>query len=94
MTNSCLFGVVLEQSLAGLFEDSRETDCGFMRYFSAGGETEMTLQCREQKLLGDHAKLALEITHEPTSNAMFSQAVVRDDADEPETEDAPVVQEP
>lgn len=83
----------LERSLAGLFEDSRETDCGFIRHLSAGGDTRMTLQCSERTLLGNHALLSLEITHEPTQKAMFSQAFIVDDSEQPEDSD-PTRQEP
>lgn len=79
----------LERSLVGLFDDSRESDCGFIRHLSAGGDTTMTLQCSERTLLGNHALLSLDITHEPTQEAMFSQSFIVDNSEQSEELDDP-----
>jgi len=85
----------LEVSLAALFDDSQDTDCGFTRHLSAGGgDTRMTLQCSEQKLLGAHARLKLDIIHEPTRQAMYSQAVTWDDPDQSNAIEDTTAQDP
>lgn len=60
----------LEQSLAGYFPDSQETDCGHMRYLAAGGDIRMTLSCREQKAVGASI-LHFDVLHVPTEEGAY-----------------------
>jgi hypothetical protein len=76
----------LEQSLAGYFPDSEETDCGHVRYLAAGGDTRMTLGCSDQKAVGA-GKLRLVVSHKPTEDSAYEQFSRR--FKDEETDDAP-----
>lgn len=65
----------LESALAGYFTDSEVGSCGHIRHLSAGGDTRMSLHCREQSVFGG-ALLRLSVTHQPTERAAFSSFMV------------------
>lgn len=60
----------LEESLAGYFPDSEETDCGHVRYMAAGGDIRMTLYCTSQKVVGA-SRLRLQVSHKPTEDSAY-----------------------
>lgn len=74
----------LESSLAVLFDQSEETDCGFLRYLAHGGDTSMSVHCTERSVLGEQVELSFRISHEPTENARFAhlRAITRPVDDE------------
>lgn len=66
----------LEGELSDLFEYTEITDCGDVRHFSAGGDTRLSLYCRDQDAIGV-AELQLSVVHQPTQDAAFADFMVR-----------------